>query len=126
MKRGPRNPFEQRLWQQLRPTKRAAYEPEVLEYEINERRRYHPDFVLKCKKRIGEKIYIEGKGKFTAVDRKKMLLVKAQHPGLDIRFVFYRAKARIRKGSQTTHAMWAEKNGFKWADKAIPRSWINE
>lgn len=125
MKRQPRNPFEQRLWAQLRPTKRAAYEPEYLPYRLDEVRRYLPDFVLKTKK-TGKKIYIEGKGKFTAVDRKKMQLVKAQYPAYDIRFVFYRAKAKIRKGSQTTHAMWAEKNGFMWADKTIPKSWIQE
>lgn len=124
-KRTPRNPFEQRLWKQLRPTRRAAYEPEVLKYRMNEERRYHPDYVLKTKKGIG-KIYIEGKGKFSAPDRKKMLLVKAQHPHLDIRFVFYRANAKIRKGSMTTHAMWADKYGFPWADKRIPQEWINE
>lgn len=124
MKRQPRNPFEQRLWAQLRPTKRAAYEPEFINYELAEVRRYLPDFVLTTKK--GKKVYIEGKGKFTAIDRKKMLLVQAQHPGLDIRFVFYRAKAKIRKGSQTTHAMWAEKHGFPWADKTIPSAWIKE
>lgn len=73
-----------------------------------------------------KKIYIEGKGKFSATDRKKMLLVKAQYPKLDIRFVFYRAAAKIRSGSKTTHAMWAEKYGFKWADKLIPLSWIKE
>lgn len=125
MKRQPRNPFEQRLWAQLRPTKRAAYEPEYLPYRLDEVRRYLPDFKLQKKKSVGY-IFIEGKGKFTSIDRKKMLLVKAQYPALDIRFVFYRAKAKIRKGSQTTHAMWAEKNGFPWADKSIPKNWIAE
>jgi hypothetical protein len=124
MKRQPRNPFEQRLWAQLRPTKRAAYEAEYINYVLNETRRYLPDFILKTKR--GKKIFIEGKGKFTSIDRKKMQLVKAQYPDYDIRFVFYRAKAKIRKGSQTTHAMWAEKNGFPWADKAIPKEWISE
>lgn len=125
MKRLPRNPFEQRLWKQLKPTKRAAYEPEYLSYRLEETRRYLPDFTIRTKHGC-RLIYIEGKGKFTAIDRKKMLLVKAQHPHLDIRFVFYRANAKIRKGSQTTHAMWAEKHGFPWADKAIPKEWINE
>ena len=124
MARKPRNPFEQGLWKQLRPTRRAAYESETITYQIAETRRYLPDFVLKTK--AGHKIYIEGKGKFSATDRKKMLLVQAQHPHLDIRFVFYRAKAKIRKGSQTTHAMWAEKHDFPWADKTIPKEWINE
>jgi hypothetical protein len=112
------------LWKQLRPTRRAAYEEETITYRLDEIRRYLPDFVLKTKTK--KKIYIEGKGKFSATDRKKMLLVQAQHPDLDIRFVFYRAAAKIRKGSQTTHAMWAEKHGFPWADKTIPKEWINE
>lgn len=122
--RKPRNPFEQRLWRQLRPTKRAAYEPFPISYVVNEDRNYWPDFSLVTKKE--HLIFLEGKGKFTAIDRKKMLLVKTQHPHLDIRFVFYRAKAKIRKGSKTTHAMWAEKHGFPWADKSIPKEWINE
>ena len=123
-KREPRNPFEQRLWKQLKPTKRAEYESEVLKYHIEEDRRYTPDFPLTKLK--GGKMYIEGKGKFSATDRKKMLLVKAQHPGIDIRFVFYRAAAKIRKGSKTSHAMWAEKHGFPYADKLIPKKWIEE
>lgn len=112
------------MWKQLRPTRRAAYEPEILKYRVDEERRYYPDFVLKTKK--GGKIYLEGKGKFSAPDRKKMLLVKRQHPDLDIRFVFYRASAKIRKGSTTSHADWATKHGFQFSDKSIPRAWINE
>lgn len=28
--------------------------------------------------------------------------------------------------SSTTYAMWAEKNGFPWADKLPPETWLNE
>jgi hypothetical protein len=76
--------------------------------------------------RLPNGIIIETKGRFLASDRKKHLLIKQQHPHLDIRFVFSRAKAPITKGSKTTCAMWADKNGFKWAEKRIPEAWLKE
>ena len=81
---------------------------------------YTPDFVL------SNGIIIESKGLFSVEDRKKHLLVKAQHPELDIRFVFQNPHNRLYKGSPTTYAMWAEKNGFKWARKTIPAEWLKE
>jgi hypothetical protein len=59
-------------------------------------------------------------------DRKKHLLVKEQNPNLDIRFLFQNSKNKINKGSKTTYADWAIKNGFKFADKIVPDEWINE
>ena len=82
--------------------------------------RYTPDF------RLPNGIIIETKGRFLASDRAKHLLIKRQHPKLDIRFVFSRAKAPITSGSKTTVAEWATKNGFKWAEKSIPLTWIKE
>lgn len=82
--------------------------------------RYTPDFVLP------NGVIIEGKGLFDAEDRKKHLLIKAQHPGLDIRFVFSSSRTKLYKGSPTTYGMWCEKNGFKFADKAIPVEWMKE
>lgn len=55
-----------------------------------------------------------------------MLLVKAQYPSLDIRMVFWNAKAPISKGSKTTYAMWATKNGFPWSHRTIPPEWFLE
>ena len=69
---------------------------------------------------------VETKGIFEVADRQKHLLVKQQHPGLDIRFVFSRSKSPIRKGSPTTYANWCVKNGFLFADKLIPQDWIDE
>jgi hypothetical protein len=82
---------------------------------------YTPDFYLP-----NQKIYIETKGLFTSADRQKMKLIKEQHPNTDIRFIFSNSKSRISKKSKTTYAMWAEKYGFKWADKHIPKEWLNE
>lgn len=81
---------------------------------------YTPDFQLP------NGIIIETKGRFVASDRKKHMLVKKQHPDMDIRFVFQNAKGRINKGSKTTYADWCKKNGFLFAEKQIPYEWFSE
>ena len=81
---------------------------------------YTPDFQLP------NGIIVETKGRFLPKDRKKHLLVKAQHPDLDIRFVFSNPNAKISKGSKTTCAKWCEKNGFKYAKGRVPEEWIHE
>lgn len=40
--------------------------------------------------------------------------------------MFSNANARIAKGSKTTYAMWADKQGFQWAHKTIPDEWLSE
>jgi hypothetical protein len=82
--------------------------------------RYTPDFVL------SNGIIVETKGRFLTADRQKHILVKAQHPDLDIRFVFSNSKTKISKGSKTTYADWCVKHGFLYADKNIPDAWILE
>jgi len=82
---------------------------------------YTPDFYLPK-----QKIFIETKGMYTTADRQKMKLVKAQHPDLDIRFIFSNSRSRISKQSKTTYGMWCEKYGFIYADKTIPKEWIDE
>ena len=59
-------------------------------------------------------------------DRAKHLLVREQHPHLDIRMVFMRASNKISKKSKTTYAMWCERKGIKYADKVIPKSWLSQ
>jgi hypothetical protein len=99
----------------------AAYEEEKIHYVTPATpHKYTPDF------RLPNGIYIETKGKFETADRKKHLLVKAQNPDLDIRFVFSRSKSTISKTSKTTYAMWCEKNGFLYSDKWIPEAWLKE
>ena len=71
-------------------------------------------------------IIIETKGRFMIQDRKKHLLIKRQHPHLDIRFVFSNSNQKLNKGSRTTYAQWCVKNGFLYADKEIPVHWIKE
>lgn len=100
------------------------YEPKEgrIEYTKPEKpSKYTPDFVFKrCP------IIIETKGRFVTADRQKHLLIKAQHPEFDIRFVFSNSRSRISKLSSTTYGMWCEKHGFKYADKLVPDAWIKE
>lgn len=98
------------------------YEKLKISYIVPERAAtYTPDFVL-----LANGIIVESKGIFDAEDRKKHLLIKQQHPELDIRLVFSRANAPIYKGSPTTHGSWAEHHGFKYAEKLIPDAWLQE
>lgn len=98
------------------------FETEKLKYILE--KNYVPDFILYTKK--GKKIYIETKGRLTQSDRQKMLAVQKAHPDKDIRFVFMRSREKLAKNSKTTYAMWAEKNGFVWADKYLPKEWLRE
>jgi hypothetical protein len=82
---------------------------------------YTADFEL-----LDNGIIVETKGLFLIADRKKHLLIKRQHPHLDIRFVFSNSRQKIRKGSRTTYADWCNKNGFLYADKEIPEHWLKE
>jgi hypothetical protein len=100
---------------------KVEYETEKVSYSIPaSEHTYHPDFLLP------NGIFVETKGRFVIADRKKHILIKAQHPELDIRFVFTNSRNKINKSSKTTYADWCEKNGFKYADKHIPEEWFNE
>lgn len=97
-----------------------VYETVVVEYTVPAKvHRYTVDFPLNT-------VLIESKGYFPSEDRTKMKNIKASRPDLDLRLVFMKADTPITKGSKTTYAKWAEKNGFPWAEKEIPESWIIE
>lgn len=117
-----RSGLEEAIAEQLRQAGVvAAYEEDKIPYVTPATpHKYTPDF------RLPNGIYIETKGRFETADRKKHLLIKEQHPELDIRFVFTRSKATISKASKTTYAMWCDKNGFQYADKWIPDAWLKE
>ena len=82
---------------------------------------YTPDFRLP---KEGGFFYVESKGRFTVADRQKHLLIKEQHPDIEIRFVFSNANSKLYKGSKTSYAQWCEKHGFTYANKCIPDSWL--
>lgn len=99
----------------------VLFEQEKIEYSKPARKaKYTPDF------KLPNGIYIETKGRFVTEDRQKHILIKDQHPHLDIRFVFSNPNTKISKKSPTTYAMWCDKHGFKYAAKRIPVEWMNE
>ena len=100
--------------------KELRYEQLKIEWEDLRYRVYTPDFQL------DNGIIIETKGKFDSEDRRKHVEVKKQHPELDIRFVFSNAKAKLYKGAKSRYCDWCDKNGFKWAHRVIPESWLKE
>lgn len=100
---------------------KLLYETSKIKYTIPESDHvYTPDFILP------NGIIVETKGRFMIEDRKKHLLIRAQHPEKDIRFVFTRSATKLYKGARTTYADWCVKYNFKFADKKIPDSWFNE
>lgn len=99
----------------------CKYEPDKIAYEIpRSMHKYTPDFKIK------DKVYIEVKGIFDSDDRKKHLLVKQQHPDIQIKFLFGKPHNKLNRASKTTYAMWCEANGFEWADikEGIPKDWL--
>ena len=112
-----RSGFEQTLANQLKRSG-VAFEYETVKLEYRKVATYTPDFILP------NGIIIEAKGLWTVEDRTKHLLVREQHPHLDIRLVFMNAFNKIRKGSNTTYARWCEKKNILYANKQIPKQWL--
>ncbi len=125
-KYGFRSGLEDRVAEQLKQAGLPVnYEQHGIEFtQPAKSRRYTPDFALT--KRDGNILFIETKGRFLTADRQKHLMIKKDHPDLDIRFVFTRSKTTISKTSATTYAGWCEKHGFLYADREIPVTWLAE
>lgn len=119
---GYRSGLEERISDQLRKAGvPVVYEEHILKFtQPAKPRTYRPDFILP------NGIVIESKGRFVTTDRQKHLFVKADHPDLDIRFVFSNPNAKIGKASKTSYATWCEKNGFLYAHRWVPQEWIEE
>ena len=122
IKHGYRSGFEHKVSEQLTEQKiKFGYEDTIINYIKPEtQHKYTIDFSLP------NGILIETKGRWVIEDRKKHLLIKKQHPELDIRIVFQSAKTKIRKGSKTTYGDWCDKHNIPWAEKQIPESWFSE
>ena len=98
-----------------------GYEYEKLKVSfIAKPRFYTPDF------QMDNGIIIETKGRFIPSDRAKHLLIKQQHPELDIRFVFSHSGQKLSKTSKQTYGGWCDKHGFLYADRLIPVEWMKE
>lgn len=134
MKNRYRSGLEKEIAKQLTKLKTPYYyERGKIDYKVPAKNhKYTPDFEVVTKS--GKKIIIEGKGIWVYADRYKHLLIRQQHPELDIRFVFSNSKSKIRKGSKTTYADICQGKGtrefkgvkWKYADKKIPKEWLDE
>ncbi len=124
-----RSGIEERVSKQLSDMEvYYEYEKHKVKYIVPERAStYLPDF------KVGN-VFIEVKGSFSydgprklnsAEERQKLLLVRDQNPGIDIRLVFGDASRPIYSGSPTTMGKWADDHGFLWSDKGVvPSSWV--
>ena len=108
--------FEHELSIELKGTG-AKYEKLILPYY--KMHTYKPDWVLP------NGIILEAKGRFTAPDRAKHLHIKAQHPDLDIRFVF-KYDNKLYKASTTRYSDWCDSKGYKYAFNEVPKLWLKE
>ena len=115
-----RSGLEEKIQTQLAEAKiKAQYEPGRIPYTVAPKT-YTPDFVLP------NGIVIETKGYFLSADRTKHLVIKAQHPNIDLRFIFQNPNQKLNKTSHTTYADWCKKHGFAYASKRIPTEWLTE
>ena len=117
-----RSGLEDKISKQLEAKNiKYAYEEWKVPYVVPaSKHTYTPDFIL------DNGIIIEAKGLWEADDRKKHMLLKDQHPDLDIRFVFSSARTKIYKGSRTSYAEFCEKHNIKFAEGTIPLEWLKE
>ena len=103
---------------------KVQYETDRISYTIPSRQsKYTPDFKLP---KPGGFWYLETKGIWAVQDRAKHLLIREQHPTIDIRFLFSNARAKLYKGSKTSYADYCDKHGFLYAHKYIPEAWVAE
>lgn len=122
---GHRSKLEDQFAQILKDTgTEEKYEVNKVPYVVPQsKHNYTIDFTLP------NGINLELKGCFRDYDeRHKYILVKEQHPDLDLRFVFAQATKKV-PGTKMTHAQWAEKCGFQQCDikdKEKIISWIKE
>ncbi len=120
--RGFRSGLEDKISKQL-TSKNIHYDYErwKIPYVVPESNHtYMPDFLLP------NGIFIEAKGIWESDDRKKHLLIREQHPYLDIRIVFSNSRSKLYKGSPTSYAEFCEKNNIMFADKLVPLEWLKE
>ena len=104
----------------------VTYEYEVtkIAYTIPESHHtYTVDWTILNGKLIETKGYLSDHA-----ERRKYVLLKEQHPELDLRFVFDNPN-KLCGGTKMSHAKWADKYGFKWCsikDTEQILNWIKE
>lgn len=118
MKYNYKSKFENTFARHLK-SKKIKFEYESIRIPYEKMHFYKPDFILE------NGIIIETKGRFTAYDRAKHLLIQKQHPEHDIRFIFL-ADNKLNKKSKSRYSDWCVKQGFLYAFLTIPTEWMKE
>ena len=115
-----RSKFEASVAKNLVDNKiKFSYETINIDYIISSS--YCPDIIF------DNGIICEIKGLFRKEERRKHLAIQAQHPTLDVRFVFQNSKTKLSKAKGSlTYAKWCERHGFLYADKIIPPEWYEQ
>ena len=99
--------FEKRFYDEITRLGLAFdYEPDRLGYQL--------DLVYKPDWKVHDELYLETKGKFDYVERRKMLAVKEANPDKEVRMVFMRNQ-KLNKGSKMTYGSWCDKHGIRWS-----------
>ncbi len=115
---GYRSNFELDIANQLAKNK-VPFLYEKVNFNYVRHSTYTPDFYLE-----DQGFYIEVKGLFTSQDRGKHLLIRKQHPDLDLRFLFMNANNKLYKGSKTTYSGWCERYDIPWCQGFVPKEWL--
>lgn len=88
--------------------KEVEYEPFKVDYVVH--KSYTPDFVS-----VGTSdTWYEAKGFFRPGDTIKYKAIRNQFPDKRLVFIFSNPHKPTRKDVKSTHADWAEKNGWEW------------
>ena len=99
--------FEKRFYDEITRLGLAfEYEPDRLEYRLD--LLYKPDW------KVHDGLYIETKGKFDYMERRKILAISKDNPGKEVRMVFMRNQ-KLGKGSKMTYGEWCDKHGIRWS-----------
>lgn len=91
--------------------------------EIRQRTVYTPDFVLGSAE---NPVFIEGKGRMSAKEKRRILGLLGSHPGIDFRLVFMRNNP-IYPRSKTKYMDWAKDNNIPACiGPELPKAWVTE
>jgi len=85
---------------------KAEYEKDTLPYSLH--LNYKPDW------KLGNKYYLEAKGKFDYTERRKLLAVLRDNPDVRVHMLFMRNQ-RLQKGSDKTYGSWCDDHGIPWS-----------
>ena len=114
-----RSKFEAQVAKELIKSK-AKFTYETVSYDYIISSSYTPDIILR-------NCVVELKGTLLKEERKKYIAVKTQHPTLSLRFCFQNANNKLSKAKRSlTYWQWAERHGFLWCNKTIPKEWYAE